>query len=480
MKFATFLLLWSLLLPILLVVATNNYYSILEVDKKATTQQIKKAYRKLALKYHPDKNKDGGKEKEELATARFQQISEAFEVLSDDAKRREYDASLRLASSRSQQYRRRQQQQKQQQQQQQQQRQQQQYDQYGQYDQYDRYGRRGGGPEYYEYLYEQPTYDAYEYYSYKSHRDPFAQFEEFFNGAFGSFDDDNFDDDGAMYGTYYGGNNRGRRQREGLEGWLDAALIKAAGAIKQLDRTIDRLGHTLNNVIHDVLSSDGLKNRSRRRRQSDGWQGWIDVVADKVGKAMNKLDHTIDQLSNVVQDILSPDGVGDRKRNTKRKEGWRGWMDIAAEKTSNAIRKVDRGIYRLSSSITNLVHDIFSPEGDGRWQSSYQTTSKRSKVNRLKRRWKRWLVDTKVKAGQAVRKLNNAIDKLLFGRDDDHSSYGKWEESPYSSKSTRTVMRNGVMATIQTYHVQGNRVEEVYVNNMLVERYINGVPDMGY
>jgi len=474
MKFAAFLFLWSVLLPILLVVATDNYYSILEVDNKATTQQIKKAYRKLALKYHPDKNKDGGKDKEEEATARFQQISEAFEVLGDDAKRREYDATLRQAASRSQQYRRRQQQQKQQ-------RQQQQYDQYGQYDQYDRYGRRGGRPEYYEYRYEQPTYDAYEYYSYKSHRDPFAQFEEFFNGAFGSVDDDNFDDNDAMYGTYYGG----RRQREGLEGWLDAALLKAASAIKQLDRTIDRLGHSLNNFIHDVLSSDELKSGSRRRRQSDGWQGWIEVAAEKLGKAMKKLDNTIDQLSNVVQDILSPDGFGEKARNIERREGWRGWMDIAAEKTASAIRKVDRGINRLSSSITNLVHDILSPDGDGQWQSSYQKTSKRPKVNRLKRRWKRWLGDAKVKAGQAVRKVNKVIDavgdglgRLLFGRDDDHSS--QWDGAPYSSKSKRTVMRNGVMTTIQTYHVQGNRVEEVYVNNMLVERYINGVPDMVY
>lgn len=63
-----------------------DYYEVLGVDKKAAPAEIKKAYRKLALKYHPDKNQ-GNKEAEE----KFKQISEAYAVLSDQEKRQQYD-----------------------------------------------------------------------------------------------------------------------------------------------------------------------------------------------------------------------------------------------------------------------------------------------------------------------------------------------------------------------------------------------------
>ncbi len=62
------------------------YYEVLQVSKDATTTEIKKAYRKLALKYHPDKN-PGDKEAEE----KFKIISEAYAVLSDNEKRQIYD-----------------------------------------------------------------------------------------------------------------------------------------------------------------------------------------------------------------------------------------------------------------------------------------------------------------------------------------------------------------------------------------------------
>ncbi|XP_043517089.1 dnaJ homolog subfamily B member 6-like isoform X2 [Frieseomelitta varia] len=64
-----------------------DYYKILEVQRNATSGDIKKAYRKLALKWHPDKNPDNLEE----ANKRFKEISEAYEVLIDEKKRRVYD-----------------------------------------------------------------------------------------------------------------------------------------------------------------------------------------------------------------------------------------------------------------------------------------------------------------------------------------------------------------------------------------------------
>ncbi len=66
--------------------AEKDYYEILGVKKTATDEELKKAYRNLAKKYHPDKNK-GNKE----AEAKFKEISEAYAVLSDKDKRDQYD-----------------------------------------------------------------------------------------------------------------------------------------------------------------------------------------------------------------------------------------------------------------------------------------------------------------------------------------------------------------------------------------------------
>jgi curved DNA-binding protein len=66
--------------------AKRDYYEVLGVSRNAKEDEIKKAYRKLALKYHPDRNK-GNKEAEE----RFKEINEAYAVLSDKEKRQQYD-----------------------------------------------------------------------------------------------------------------------------------------------------------------------------------------------------------------------------------------------------------------------------------------------------------------------------------------------------------------------------------------------------
>jgi molecular chaperone DnaJ len=64
----------------------RDYYEVLGVDRKANTEDLKKAYRKLAVKYHPDKNPDDA-----TAEERFKELGEAYEVLMDDNKRAAYD-----------------------------------------------------------------------------------------------------------------------------------------------------------------------------------------------------------------------------------------------------------------------------------------------------------------------------------------------------------------------------------------------------
>ncbi|SCW27067.1 curved DNA-binding protein [Borreliella japonica] len=66
---------------------TKDYYNILGIQKNANNEEIKKAYKKLAIKYHPDKNK-GNK----IAEEKFKEINEAYEILSSPDKKRNYDA----------------------------------------------------------------------------------------------------------------------------------------------------------------------------------------------------------------------------------------------------------------------------------------------------------------------------------------------------------------------------------------------------
>ena len=65
----------------------NEYYELLNIDKNASDNDIKKSYRKLAMKWHPDKNPDNLKE----ASSKFKKITEAYSVLSDPEKRKLYD-----------------------------------------------------------------------------------------------------------------------------------------------------------------------------------------------------------------------------------------------------------------------------------------------------------------------------------------------------------------------------------------------------
>src|SRR5215211_4617419 len=63
-----------------------DYYKALGVDRKASAEEIKKAYRKLARKYHPDRNPD-----DESAEERFKEIQAAYDIVGDPDKRKQYD-----------------------------------------------------------------------------------------------------------------------------------------------------------------------------------------------------------------------------------------------------------------------------------------------------------------------------------------------------------------------------------------------------
>src|ERR1700723_4579151 len=66
--------------------AKQDYYVILGVERGASAEELKRAYRKLAMQHHPDRNPDNPK-----AEAKFKELNEAYDVLKDDQKRATYD-----------------------------------------------------------------------------------------------------------------------------------------------------------------------------------------------------------------------------------------------------------------------------------------------------------------------------------------------------------------------------------------------------
>lgn len=86
----SFLVLAISLFLLMMVQAISDYYQLLGVDRSATTKEIKSAYKKLALKYHPDKNPG-----DVTAFDRFVEIGKAYEVLCDPERRPRHDAERR-------------------------------------------------------------------------------------------------------------------------------------------------------------------------------------------------------------------------------------------------------------------------------------------------------------------------------------------------------------------------------------------------
>jgi DnaJ family protein C protein 7 len=74
----------------------KDYYKILQVTQSSTEHEIKKAYKKLALKYHPDRHANKTEDEQKEAEAMFKDLGEAYAILSDPQKKQRYDSGVDL------------------------------------------------------------------------------------------------------------------------------------------------------------------------------------------------------------------------------------------------------------------------------------------------------------------------------------------------------------------------------------------------
>jgi len=195
----------------------KDYYQILEVGKKATADEIKKAYRKLARKYHPDANANNPKAEE-----KFKEIGEAYEVLKDPQKRQRYD---QLGSN---------------------------------WKQYANAGRPEGGQ----------SYSSYDFggrgFNFENMGGGFSDFFEMFFGSASNQRPSNFN-----FGQNFGGGRARVQKGQDLQSSLEISLREAHGGTK---RSI-RLQREGKNRTVNVKIPAGIKNGGRIRLAGEGAPG---------------------------------------------------------------------------------------------------------------------------------------------------------------------------------------------------------------
>ncbi|KAG8201556.1 hypothetical protein JTE90_011230 [Oedothorax gibbosus] len=179
-----------------IVSCQEDFYNILGVKKNASNKDIKKAFRKLAMQYHPDKNKDP------KAEEKFRQIAEAYEVLSDEEKRKEYDRFGRSGFQ-------------------------------------ERHGHHGSNFDFHSFFDKFDSFSNFrsqrnghhkaERFNFHFGGDNFFNFDDLFSDfdadeSFGSFDEDDFfGSQDSFFGSHFGGNEDGRNIRSHRESFSSSS-----------------------------------------------------------------------------------------------------------------------------------------------------------------------------------------------------------------------------------------------------------------